>query len=327
MSDAAPRVSVIIPLFNKAPYIRRCLESALAQTLRPFEVVVVDDGSTDDSASIVEEYRAREPRIRLLRQHNSGPGAARNHAAAEASGELLAMLDADDEWKPTHVAETVRTLVAYPNSAALFRAAIESPWDVSSGERWRQGGVESGPCRLTPNVPAGFLNAIVAAVGTSGVVIRKREFDEVGGFYSADRCRFGEDTHLWVKLLLNYEVTIACEPLVHRHCEVSELAIHWKGVRPIEPFLSDDRDLVANCPAKMRPVLREFLALRACKTASVYGYVGQHSRARDLVRRFVAPADWHLPWFFVALISCTPAAKWLAAVVRISGINLRQQRA
>jgi glycosyltransferase involved in cell wall biosynthesis len=91
------RVSVIVPLFNKAKYIERALRSITAQALSDFEVIVVDDGSTDGGARIAESHP--DPRFRLIRQPNAGPGAARNHGAAEARAPYLAFLDADDAWR------------------------------------------------------------------------------------------------------------------------------------------------------------------------------------------------------------------------------------
>jgi glycosyltransferase involved in cell wall biosynthesis len=100
------KVSIIIPLYNKAPYVRRALDSIAAQSLSDFEVIVIDDGSTDDGAAIVTGYP--DARYRLIRQANAGPGAARNTGIAQSRGEFIAFLDADDEWLPTYLDESVR---------------------------------------------------------------------------------------------------------------------------------------------------------------------------------------------------------------------------
>src|SRR5262249_7159571 len=92
-TEKSLRVSIITPLYNKAPYIRRTLDSVAAQTFRDFELIVVDDGSTDGGERLVADYV--DERVRLIRQPNAGPGAARNRGIAEARGELLAFLDAD----------------------------------------------------------------------------------------------------------------------------------------------------------------------------------------------------------------------------------------
>ena len=92
-----PQVSVVIPLYNKAPYIDRALRSVLAQTFQDFEVIIVDDGSTDGGAKIVKS--TTDKRIKLIQQKNSGVSAARNRGIQESKSKLIAFLDADDEWK------------------------------------------------------------------------------------------------------------------------------------------------------------------------------------------------------------------------------------
>src|SRR5947209_8322061 len=91
-----PTVSVLIPAYNGAPWLRACLESVLRQTYPPHEIVVVDDGSTDDTRAVLRPFA---PHIVLLGQQRGGIGAARNRAVARASGELLAFLDQDDVWR------------------------------------------------------------------------------------------------------------------------------------------------------------------------------------------------------------------------------------
>src|SRR5512143_913149 len=92
------RVGVVIPLYNKGTLVRRALNSVLGQTFQNFEVVVVDDGSTDEGPDVVRE--CSDSRVRLIQQANAGPGAARNRGARETQAPLLAFLDADDEWMP-----------------------------------------------------------------------------------------------------------------------------------------------------------------------------------------------------------------------------------
>src|ERR1700724_2255072 len=97
-----PQVSVVIPVFNGAATVREAIDSALDQRLRDFEVIVVNDGSTDDSAHVLEQFAGR---ITLINQPNRGPACARNAAVKMTKGEYLAFLDADDKWKPQMLAQ------------------------------------------------------------------------------------------------------------------------------------------------------------------------------------------------------------------------------
>ena len=90
------KVSVVIPVYNAEKYLCECLDSAAGQTLRDVEILCIDDGSTDNSAAVVAQYIKKDPRIRLIRQENSGSGAARNRGIRTARGEYIAFLDADD---------------------------------------------------------------------------------------------------------------------------------------------------------------------------------------------------------------------------------------
>ena len=95
-----PKVSIILPIYNTENYLRECLDSVVAQTLREIEIICVDDGSTDNSPAILDEYARQAPRIHVIHQPNTGAGAARNRGLAETSGEYLAFLDGDDVFFP-----------------------------------------------------------------------------------------------------------------------------------------------------------------------------------------------------------------------------------
>jgi glycosyltransferase involved in cell wall biosynthesis len=319
----SPRISVIVPLYNKAAWIERCLESILRQSFGDFEVIVVDDGSTDGSEIIVG--RCPDPRIRLIRQSNAGPGAARNRGVSEARAEIVAMLDADDAWSPDYLSESLRILDQHGERVAcLTWAMMEFPARLSTERRWDRIGIPDGIYRITPQTPLSVLVGIVSNMLPSSTVIRRRIFQELGGFYAKSRCLFAEDAYLWLKVLLRYDVAFDRRALVDRHCDASELSMNVKGVRPVEPFLLDSAGVWESCPAELAPLLRRFLAARACKTASVYGYFGRHREARSLVRDFVSPGDWRVPFFPLALVGCTPAARWLGYVARVAGVNLRE---
>jgi glycosyltransferase involved in cell wall biosynthesis len=317
----SPPVSVIVPLYNKAPYVLRCLNSILTQSFSDFELIVVDDGSTDDGPDRVRE--SRDPRVRILTQTNSGPGAARNKGIGEARGALVAMLDADDAWEPDYLEKSVARMNGYgPEVMSVTWGVREFPKDLSSEKRWERLGIPEGPYRLTPETPARLLDALVCAMFPSATVVRREALERLGGFYARNRCLYAEDVYLWLKLLMGDTAAYHREPLVHRHLDASDLT-NPVGVRPVEPFLLDSAALRKQCPATLRPVLESFLTLRACKTASVYGYFGHHLQARKIMQEFVSWKDWGTPLFALGWVGCTPVAAWLGRLARLARLNLR----
>ena len=113
-------ISVIIPLYNKASEIAITLHTVLAQSLQPREIIVVDDGSTDGSAEIVESFGS--PLVRLIRQENRGVSAARNRAMREATGEWVALLDGDDMWGAEYLATVAEMIERWPKCGAYGTA-------------------------------------------------------------------------------------------------------------------------------------------------------------------------------------------------------------
>ena len=117
-SEAPVRVSVIVPVYNRAGFVAEALRSALDQECPGgMEIVVVDDGSSDDTPAVLAALAEEHPEIRVLRQENAGPAHARNHAMREARGEFLAPLDSDDIWLPGKLASQVALLDAHPDAA------------------------------------------------------------------------------------------------------------------------------------------------------------------------------------------------------------------
>jgi glycosyltransferase involved in cell wall biosynthesis len=108
----AKTIAAIIPLHNGARWIAGALNSILSQTLKPDEIIVVDDGSTDDGAGsrIVQTIAGGHPGIRLLHKENGGQSSARNHGAAHATSDLIALLDQDDAWYPNHLGRSTKTV-------------------------------------------------------------------------------------------------------------------------------------------------------------------------------------------------------------------------
>lgn len=111
--DAAPKVSVVIPVYNTEPYLRQCLDSVVGQTLRDIEVICVDDGSTDGSLEVLREYEARDGRFTVLQQRNQFAGVARNRGMERARGDYLVFWDSDDFFEPTALEKMHGQIVRY----------------------------------------------------------------------------------------------------------------------------------------------------------------------------------------------------------------------
>ncbi len=213
--------SVIIPLYNKEAEIGRTLRSVLAQTLPPNEIVVVDDGSTDGSATVVERIAtesgcgaksgAGAPPIRLIRQKNAGETAARNRAMSEAEGDFFALLDADDEWRPEFLERVAALINEYPG-AGLYSTGFDIV--NTDGEHPARTPRTRG---LVENFFRTSMSVCVSMPSTS--VLSRRAVEDVGGF--PEGMRLGGDQYMWTKIALRYPVAFTPERLVRYYMAAS----------------------------------------------------------------------------------------------------------
>ena len=281
-------ISVIIPLYNKASCVARALNSVLSQTYTDFELIVVDDGSTDGSAEIVRQYV--DPRIRLVVQENSGPGAARNRGLREAQAEFVAFLDADDEWLPIFLEENTRTFERYGSQASIVCA---DSLNAETGEILlppsQRAGLREGVCRVTPDMPWQHAMAMLHYLQWWKTLSRAECLQKWGGFFDRERCTLGEDMWLSFIVVLNEPIAVSLKPLHIYHSEASELASHAvrrKGVRPVVPFLLYPEEIEAVCPAPLRGHLRYMLAPFALGAANYLGSNRRFKEGRDILNRF-----------------------------------------
>jgi glycosyltransferase involved in cell wall biosynthesis len=197
----APRVSVIIPAFNACASLAETLDSVIAQTYEAWEVIVADDGSSDGTADLAANYH---PRVSCVRsQHNLGIGGARNLALAQASGELVALLDADDLWRPEYLE---RQLARHDDAVAAGENVGITCCDAillgRGGARERV--FTSSPITLTALLRHNTI--FVSAIVTRSVI------DQLGGF--ATNCLGTEDYDLWLRILESGRtVLVVNEPL------------------------------------------------------------------------------------------------------------------
>ena len=120
MNPEKPYFTVITPTYNRAKYILTAIESVLAQTFQEFELIIVDDGSEDETASLVATFSSADPRVRYIKQENKGRSVARNVGIEAAHGEYVSFLDSDDYWQPTHLQNIFDFLQSLKQPAFVF---------------------------------------------------------------------------------------------------------------------------------------------------------------------------------------------------------------
>jgi len=295
-----PTVSVVIPLYNKGGYIERAISSVLAQTLSPLEIIVIDDGSTDDGPE--KALKFKDSQITLIQQENKGPGAARNAGLARARGKYIAFLDADDEWYPPFLETGISCLENNEGGITVVVAGYNKyPSMKTNSERLMNLG---GAFEVTPDSDIKMVNEIEEFTHLCFTIMRTDVARRLGGYYNNYKCLRGEDTHFFLKLLFNERIWIMPEPYGLYHKEASELdGCGYKTIPALEPFLSDPHDIIASCPTAKRHVLKGFLALRALRRAVMYTKLGQKKIAVELLDRFCNSRPYTIQLFIARLLT------------------------
>jgi len=209
----APRFSIIVPLYNKADYVRKALESIVNQTFQDYEVIILNDGSTDNSLDVAEKFFERfkilDFRFKILDQKNAGVAAARNNGVAASEGEYMCFLDADDWWEPEMLEEIDRLIQEYPDAGLYATNYVY---------------YKPGKTHVALHLDRGYMNYPEAylhgemPVWTGAVCMPRKVFDEMGGFPVG--IKLGEDFLLWAKTALHYPLAFCEKPLAYYNNDV-----------------------------------------------------------------------------------------------------------
>jgi len=310
-----PEVSVVIPLYNKAPYIERALRSVLAQTFQDFEIIIIDDGSTDDGAEIVKGIL--DARIRLIQQKNAGVSAARNRGIAESSFDLIAFLDADDEWKRDFLETVLRLKRNFPEAGAFATAYEIRHRHVKTVPKFRA--IPSPPWEgLIPNY---FRSALGQnPVCTSAVAIPKKVFDRVGNF--PERVPLGEDIDMWVRIALKHPIAFSWRVGAVYHMEAT-----GRSCNAYSLFMEEERIYVKTLrraikektvDPKLKTDLEEYIAHAQIKAGALCLI---HSGKRAVARKLILKSTprsllgclrryWWLGWTYLPTAT-SKFAYWL----------------
>jgi glycosyltransferase involved in cell wall biosynthesis len=192
-------VDVIIPAFNAAKYLPIALESIYRQTFSDWHIVLVDDGSTDNTAEVVAPFLARfGSRITYIQRTNQGPSAARNAAIRASTSEFIALLDADDAWLPCRLIESITILIAHPQAGLAYGLFTYMDPDGNLGSTW-EGNRRYAEGRIAPQI---YMRRVELPCPT--ITFRRRCIEEAGLFDESMRAT--EDRDLWLRIAFRYEV-------------------------------------------------------------------------------------------------------------------------
>ncbi|MGZ5180629.1 MAG: glycosyltransferase family 2 protein [Ramlibacter sp.] len=223
--------SIVVPLHNKGRYIGCTLASVLAQTLPDFEVIVVDDGSTDGGADVVAAID--DPRVRLVRQANAGVSVARNLGIALARGEWIAFLDADDWQHPRYLASLVRAHRAHPAAGAVATRYLPfQDGDTVVPPGWI---VPSEPAvELVTDLPTRWMQG--PTLFTSSIAVRRSVLQRMQPCFVPGES-FGEDLDLWFRVAEQTPIALLDAPLVGYRVGVSGSLTQRQGARGLPPWV------------------------------------------------------------------------------------------
>ena len=293
-----------MPLYNKAPYVRKAVASVVGQIYRDWEMVVVDDGSTDGSGDIVAAIA--DKRIRLVRQENAGVSAARNRGVTESTAPYICFLDADDWWESTFLEEMAGLIDRHPD-VGIYGTGY---WIVKNGHRRPAPiGVEGEFMEGEIDYCQVYAKTLCMPLTSITVCMPRRVFDEVGGF--PEGITLGEDFLLWLRVVLQHKTVLLNRPLasynqdvdiVHRgthHLHPPEHNMLWQlgDYEPLEASNADYKRLVDNL-----------------RTYSLMDYLLDR-RYRAAARAELAKVDWshqpaclrrlyHLPLWMLHIRRC-----------------------
>lgn len=271
-----------MPLYNKAPYVREAVESVVKQTYQNWELVIVDDGSTDGGGEIVRA--TEDPRIHVIRQENAGVSTARNRGVAESSAPYICLLDADDWWEPTFLEEMAGLTERHPD-AGIYGTGY---WIVKNGRKQPAPiGVEEGFSEGETNYCQVYARTLCMPLTSISVCIPRHIFEEFEGFPKG--IKLGEDFLLWVHIALRYNVVLLNKPLSnynqdadikyrgthHLHAPEHHMLWHLDDLEPLEKTHPDYKQLIDNL-----------------RTYTLQNYL-LDNRFRNAARLELAKVDWN----------------------------------
>ena len=280
-----PLVSVIIPLFNKEKHIERAIRSVATQSFSNWELIIIDDGSTDNSL-IVAKQACHSLNAKIISQENRGPGAARNVGLKLAKGQFVSFLDADDEWLPSFLEITTSFLLSSKQCDLVTTSYFMFPLGDSMVPSQHEHGLENGVIHFSENTSVDFALYVLSCICPWSTLVNVDIIKKYGGFFDKYRCLYGEDSFLWLKIILNEPFGIILKPLVNYHTEASECAFNLRKLHEVPPMLLFPDDIRSVCPEKILPLLNGILESYALDFVNKAARFWQGRLGKQILNKF-----------------------------------------
>ena len=316
-------VSVIIPLHNRGPYVKRAIDSVLQQTFQDFEIIIVDGHSFDNGPDIVKGYN--DPRIIFIEQKGKGVSTARNQGVELAKGDLIAFLDADDEWNSRHLEVLVKLREKFPESG-IYGTSYQI---IQYGNIVKNPDIRTIPIApwegLIPNYIQALIYGTNVPICTSSIAIPKYIFLKMGGYLeSAPR---DEDFELWLRIVMKYSITYSWDGITLWHHDASnrltdslyEYSLsgsnkNWSLIRAITVLKNNE------VPSKYLPYFNEFIAKLEIRHAEANLQAGHPKEGRKMLKG-IETTLFYKQKTFLLILSYLPV--WLEKIIYLRVLHSR----
>lgn len=226
-------ISIIVPIYNKSNYIIKCLDSVVSQIFKDFEIIIINDGSTDNSFDVIKKYNFNNVDNKIINQVNSGVSTTRNNGIKYAKYDYIAFLDADDWWEPNFLFEMMTLINKFPDAglyaSSYFKIKNKNKFPaIINLEKFKDGYIDY--IKLYSKVKW-------MPIWTGATVVKKEVFEELKGFKA--NLKMGEDFDLWLRISQKYKIAYLNKPLSNYNQDVDAVnrAIGMKFYKPQEHFL------------------------------------------------------------------------------------------
>jgi glycosyltransferase involved in cell wall biosynthesis len=300
-SNSDPSVSVVIPLFNKEKEVLRAVNSVLSQTISDFEIIVVNDGSTDKGPDLVRAIQ--DPRIKVIDQENVGVSAARNRGITESRAELIAFLDADDEWEP----DFLETIMHLKNKFPSYDVFATNYVFRRKNNLMRDTVIRGLPEDFKEGILFEYFKIASQSdppLWSSAIAITKSAILSVGGFPVGITA--GEDLLTWARLAAKYDIAYATEPKAY-FCE-SEALSDYPRIPQVPDIVGQQLRLLLEHEEKVRlNGLREYIGLWHKMRANMFIRLHQSGDARKEIVKALSYSKSDIKLYLLAFLTILPS--------------------